>query len=64
MKMGDKESSVTMEPLLSPTKSGKVKVKAARFQVGGKKNLSFNRKWRSSSTFAGGQCGGRRRRRG
>ena len=35
MKMGDKEGSVTMEPLLSPTKSGKVKVKAARFQVGG-----------------------------
>ena len=32
-KMGDKDSSVTMEPLLSPTKSGKAKVKAARFQV-------------------------------
>merc|ERR1712013_55197 len=33
LKMGDKENSVTMEPLLSPTKSGKGKVKAARFQV-------------------------------
>ena len=31
--MGDKDNSVTMEPLLSPTKSGKAKVKAARFQV-------------------------------
>ena len=31
--MGDKDSSVTMEPLLSPTKSVKPKVKAARFQV-------------------------------
>merc|ERR1719264_609070 len=32
-KMGDKDNSVTMEPLLSPTKSAKPKVKAARFQV-------------------------------
>ena len=32
-KMGDKDNSVTMEPLLSPTKSLKPKVKAARFQV-------------------------------
>ena len=35
--MGDKDNSVTMEPLLSPTKSGKAKVKAARFQVNLKK---------------------------
>ena len=37
LKMGDKDNSVTMEPLLSPTKSVKPKVKAARFQVDNRK---------------------------
>jgi hypothetical protein len=31
--MEDKEPSLTMEPLLSPSKGGKPRVKAARFQV-------------------------------
>ena len=54
--MGDKDNSVTMEPLLSPTKSGKAKVKAARFQV------KITRRW--ELVFTAADAGGKRRGRG
>ena len=52
-KMGDKDNSVTMEPLLSPTKSAKPKVKAARFQV----NYRELKVTDSLTLNAGGKCG-------
>lgn len=56
LKMGDKDNSVTMEPLLSPTKSGKAKVKAARFQV------KITQSWKF--VFTAVDAGGKRRCRG